>query len=240
MQGLRSGAGIVAVTAGALALLSVPVVALATGPPEDSGAGQNHAPALEAPEAQVHAAPQAPPPAPPGQAKPKPSRQAEGRGRASAPTGEAPTAGSPGGAGGTHGSPPASQGGSPRGHAKVPSSHARVAPGHARRGSHEPAGGSSEPSGSPGETAPSGGSADSPARVHSPTEPTGGLELPSADAPEGDDGDVAAAAFGESVDLPEDANPATLPFTGLQLALLGLIGLTALAAGMALRRTTAD
>jgi hypothetical protein len=73
--------------------------------------------------------------------------------------------------------------------------------------------------------------------VQSPTEPTGALELPSAD--EGDDGDV-AAAFGESVDLPEDASPAMLPFTGIQLALLALIGLATLAAGMALRRTTAD
>src|SRR6185436_6696172 len=119
MQGLRSGAGIVAVTAGALALLSVPVVALATGPPEDSGAGQNHAPGVEAPKAQVHAAPQAPPPAPPGQAKPKPADQGEGRRPASAPTGEAPTASSPGGAGGTHGFPPASHDGTPRGPAKV-------------------------------------------------------------------------------------------------------------------------
>lgn len=239
MQGLRSGAGIVGVTAGALALLSVPVVALATGPPEDSGAGQSHAPGVEAPKTQVHAAPQAPPPAPPGRAKPKPGGQAEGRGRASAPTGEAPTAASPGGAGGTHGSPPASHAGSPRGHAKVPPSHAKVAPGHAGRGSHAPAEGSSEPSGSSGETAPPGGSADSPSRADSPTEPTGALELPSADAPEGDHGDV-AAAFGESVDLPEDASPAMLPFTGIELALLALIGLTTLAAGMALRRTTAD
>ena len=39
-------------------------------------------------------------------------------------------------------------------------------------------------------------------------------------------------------DLPEDASPDTLPFTGLQLALIVMAGLAALAAGAALRRGT--
>ena len=37
-------------------------------------------------------------------------------------------------------------------------------------------------------------------------------------------------------DVTEEANPSTLPFTGFQLALMGVLGLTALAGGLALRR----
>jgi len=47
---------------------------------------------------------------------------------------------------------------------------------------------------------------------------------------------VAAAVAGEAVELPEDASPATLPFTGLQLALLALIGLATSAAGVLVRQ----
>jgi hypothetical protein len=38
-------------------------------------------------------------------------------------------------------------------------------------------------------------------------------------------------------DLPEDASPETLPFTGLQLALIVMAGLAALAGGLVLRRS---
>jgi 2-oxoglutarate dehydrogenase E2 component (dihydrolipoamide succinyltransferase) len=60
----------------------------------------------------------------------------------------------------------------------------------------------------------------------------------------------AAAAQGENagptdveiadqvVDTPEDASPSTLPFTGLQLALMGMAGLAALAGGGVLRRAS--
>ena len=41
---------------------------------------------------------------------------------------------------------------------------------------------------------------------------------------------------GQRTDAPEAANPSTLPFTGLQLAMLGVLGLAALVAGLALRR----
>jgi len=38
-------------------------------------------------------------------------------------------------------------------------------------------------------------------------------------------------------DLPEDAGPDTLPFTGLQLVLIAMAGLVALAGGLVLRRS---
>ena len=48
---------------------------------------------------------------------------------------------------------------------------------------------------------------------------------------------MSAAVVSDTVDLPAEANPETLPFTGLQLALMALAGVAALAAGLALRRT---
>jgi hypothetical protein len=47
---------------------------------------------------------------------------------------------------------------------------------------------------------------------------------------------VAGAVADEAVELPEDASPATLPFTGLQLALLALIGLGTAAGGVLVRQ----
>jgi hypothetical protein len=47
---------------------------------------------------------------------------------------------------------------------------------------------------------------------------------------------VAGAVAGEAVELPEDASPATLPFTGFQLALLAAIGLATAAGGVLVRR----
>jgi hypothetical protein len=41
----------------------------------------------------------------------------------------------------------------------------------------------------------------------------------------------------QAVNLPEDASPATLPFTGLELALIAMAGLAALAGGLTLRRS---
>ena len=42
----------------------------------------------------------------------------------------------------------------------------------------------------------------------------------------------------EADPLPDDASPAKLPFSGLQLALMAIAGLAALLGGMALRRGT--
>jgi hypothetical protein len=74
-----------------------------------------------------------------------------------------------------------------------------------------------------------------PSGRHSAPEPTGALDLPSAGSPGGDGGGVAGAVADEAVELPEDASPATLPFTGLQLALLALVGLATAAGGLLVR-----
>jgi hypothetical protein len=50
---------------------------------------------------------------------------------------------------------------------------------------------------------------------------------------------VAGEVAGDTVELPKDASPATLPFTGLQLALMALAGVAAATAGLTLRRTAA-
>jgi hypothetical protein len=238
MQGLRSHAGLVALTVGAFAL-SVPVVAIAKGPPEDAGGGQNNA--GKKPEAEAHVP--APKPAPPGQAKPEPSGRAKGHARTPAGAGDGPEAGAPSPTGGAHTGGAPKEHRPPAPHAGTPPGHAHVAPGHAKRGSHSPAEGSSEPPSSSGEVAPSagspdapsGGSPDAPSGGHSAPEPTGALDLPSARS-RGGGGGVAGAVADEAVELPEDASPATLPFTGLQLVLLALIGLGTAVGGVLVRQ----
>jgi hypothetical protein len=42
----------------------------------------------------------------------------------------------------------------------------------------------------------------------------------------------------QAVEAPEDASPSTLPFTGLQLLLMGMVGLAAIASGGVLRRAS--
>jgi cobalamin biosynthesis Mg chelatase CobN len=53
------------------------------------------------------------------------------------------------------------------------------------------------------------------------------------------DESAGSGAASQAADLPEDASPATLPFTGLQLALIVMTGLAALAGGLVLRRSAA-
>ena len=119
----------------------------------------------------------------------------------------------------------------PHGHARGQAKH---------HPSSEPADDSSDPGGSPSE--PGGaGSPDEPSRSPSADEPdvTGGIDLPRADDVDGDGGqeaDVAGPVVGDTVELPEDASPETLPFTGLGLAFITLGGLVALAGGLMLRR----
>ena len=245
MQGLRSRAGIVTATAGALALLSVPVVALAKGPPDVVGGGTDTAGTVVPPQAQVPDPPPgqlnrpaaAPKPAPSGQAKAPPNV-------AATPPTQAPPAGAPGSdrrAGaparrGPKGTPPRPHGGNPPGHAKR-------GPGSTpAEGSSDPGGAAGEPSpsGAPDAGSPSGGPGrDSPSGSPDVPDLTGALELPRADAPGSGGAEVAGAVVGDTVELPEDASPDTLPFTGLQLALIALAGIAALAAGLTLRRSAA-
>jgi hypothetical protein len=239
MQGLRSRAGIVAMTACAFALLSVPVIALGKGPPDVTGDGTDTAKTVVPPEAKVPDPPPgqlnkpdpAPKPAPAGQAKPKPAPKATPRGQAKR-QGAAPV---PGNAHGPDGAGP--PGGSRKKSGPPPHGQAR---GHTKhQPSSEPAEGSGEP-GSPPDEPTRAGSPDDPSRAPSGDRPdvTGGIDLPSADEPVSvEDGEVAGAVVGDTVELPEDASPETLPFTGLQLALMALGGFAALAAGLALRRT---
>jgi hypothetical protein len=240
MQGLRSRAGIVAMTACAFALLSVPVIALGKGPPELKGGGTDTAATVASPEANVPDPPPgqvdqpapAPKPAPAGQAKPKPA------GPKPAPPGQAKRQGvapAPSNGRGPEGS-------GPTGHAlkksgPPPHGHAR---GHAKHhASSEPADGSADPGGAPNQSG-GAGSPDEPPRSPSSDklDPTGDIALPPADEPVSiDDGnDVAAAVVADTVELPEDASPETLPFTGLGLAFIALGGLAALAGGLMLRR----
>jgi hypothetical protein len=240
MQGLRSRAGIVAMTAGAFALLSVPVVALAKGPPDQPGGGTDTATSVAAPQAQI-------PNPPPGQANqpaaarpaPAPKPAAPGRAKRVVQVSAPATTGDGGGSashrrGASKSTSPSR--GTPPAHAKA-FGRAKVPPGHSK-GSHEPAEGSSDP-GQVSQPDPAR-SPDKPSRRDSKDEldPSGPLDLPSADAPESsdDDGGVDAAVVGDTVEIPEDASPETLPFTGIQLGLLTLIGLASLAGGFMLRR----
>ena len=74
-------------------------------------------------------------------------------------------------------------------------------------------------------------------------------KAPSGDDPNGapDSGDETVSGLATDVeiadgtaDAPGDASPATLPFTGLQLALMGMLGLMAVAGGALLRRGVRD
>jgi hypothetical protein len=83
---------------------------------------------------------------------------------------------------------------------------------------------------------------DSGARRGTPANATaaGDLGLPSVDPSQAhatDGGDVGSVDANQTMDLPEDASPATLPFTGLQLALMALFGVAIVAAGLTLRRS---
>ena len=236
MQGLRSRAGIVAMTAGAFALLSVPVIALGKGPPEVKGGGKDTAATVAAPEAgvpdpppgqaQQPAAP-APKAAPPGQAKPKRTPPGHAK-RQAAPPAPVPGRGPDGSGPPGHSADKAKP--QPRGHAR----------GHTKHNpSSEPADGSSEPGSAPDQ--PGGaGSPDEPSRSPSGSpdelDVTGGIDLPSADDVTSGDGGVPAAVAADTVELPEDASPETLPFTGFGLAFITLGGLAALAGGWLLRR----
>jgi hypothetical protein len=238
MQHLCSRAGSVVITAGVFALLSLPVVALAKGPPEVVGGGTDTAQGVASPGAgvpdtppgQLHNSENAVQPAP--RPKPTPPGKAKSQGQAAtpAPTGQAPPSGVPGAGRGNGHAYGHTGGHGHKGHGpKTPAVPAQPA------GEPAPDSPGSAPGGGGGGEESRGG-ADKPAK--SPDEPdaTGPIELPSlSDAPDGAEQDIASALASETVELPEDASPETLPFTGLQAALIALAGLAAIAAGATLR-----
>jgi hypothetical protein len=228
MHGLRSPAGIAAATAGAIALLWVPVVAVATGPPDAVGGGTQTAGTVVPPAAKV-------PNPPPGQAN-KPELPAAPQVHPDSPghaQGQAPQAEPPGSA---HRPEHAAVGHGPQ-HATP--AHGNAPSGETGDGSAEPAAGSAELGGAVDGAVEERSSSGSPDARRT----GGGADLlPRADTSESGGGAVAGETLGgktlgDAVELPADASPATLPFTGLQLALLALAGCAAAAAGLTLRRT---
>lgn len=232
MQHLCSRAGTVAMTVGALVLFSLPVVALAKGPPDAVGGGTDTASTVVPPQANV-------PDPPPGQLhkadpapKPAPAAEANTPGQASTPgpPTQAPPAWAPGSA---HAKGTTPKHGGPKGSQPPPSHEPSAGPADNPPAgptdtspASEPAGGNEDP----------GRGGDRPSASPDKPDPTGDLELPRADTP-ADDGAVEAAVVSDTGELPEDASPDTLPFTGLQLALMALVGLAVAGGGLALRRT---
>jgi hypothetical protein len=236
MQHLCSRAGTLAMTAGALVLLSLPVVALAKGPPDVVAGGTDTAQTVVAPQAKV-------PDPPPGQlrgspqaSKPAPGPHPTAQTQTSAPT--APATRAPAARPPSHGRGPAGSGPARRGPKTVhpgrgPKAEEAAAPPTVNAPSPEPDG-----------TAPDGGSGEQGGgkqeRSHSPSRHkpnvTGDLELPRADTGDTAGEDISGAMTGDTVELPDDASPETLPFTGLQLLLITMTGLAAIGGGAALRR----
>jgi hypothetical protein len=234
MQHLCSRAGTLAMTAGALVLLSLPVVALAKGPPDVVGGGTDTAHTVVAPQAkvpdpppgQLHNSPQASKPAP----RPHPQAQTQ----TSAPT--APAARPPSPGRGPTGSGPARRGPKTVHPERGPKAKKAAAPSTVGAPSPEPE--QTTPGGGSGGGSEQGGGTEERSHSRSRDKPnvTGDLALPRADTGDTAGEGISGAMTGETVPLPEDASPETLPFTGLQLLLVSMTGLAAIGGGAALRR----
>jgi hypothetical protein len=215
--------GILAVTAVASALLSLPLVAIGKGPPEGVGGGPGTALPTVPPQANVPNSPPgqvnrpdpAPHGAPPGQVKPD----------------EAPSPGPPAEA------PPASTPGSAHAKGTTP----------AQRGHHTAAPSLPEAPAGPAASAPDWSSPDKGAQaggdagqVSHPDSPDVPERSGAVERSPGGNGGVAGAVDGsagdDTMELMPDASPASLPFTGFQLTLMAIFGLAAIAAGAALWR----
>ena len=218
MFDVRSRAGVVAVTAGATLLVALPVVSLGAVPAVDHLPGHANETARDmvtsAPKPSLPAHAQAP------AVRPAPRAQTPANSD-SAPTRptQAPR------------SAPADD------HSRAPqhSSQSRGR-GHSRARAGGHAGGSpqGEAAGQDGQ-APQASDKKRKAASGDDTNaaPESGDETVSGLATDVEIADGSAAA-------PRDASPATLPFTGLQLALMGMLGLMAVAGGALLRRGVRD
>ena len=234
MQHLCSRAGSLTMTAGALVLLSLPVVAIAKGPPDVVGGGTDTGRTVVAPQAkvpdpppgQLHNSPQASKPAP----RPHPQAQTQ----TPAPTAPAARPPSPGRA--PAGSGPARRGPKTVHPGRGPKAKKAATPPTAGTPSPEP-----EPTAPGGESAggsEQGGGTEERSHPRSPDKrkATGDLELPRADTGDTAGEDISGTITSDTVELPDDASPETLPFTGLQLILITMTGLAAIGGGAALRR----
>jgi hypothetical protein len=229
---LRSRAAVTGVATGA-ALLALPVVAWGQVPVVDQVVGGVN----QAADQVVQAAP-VPLPAPPAVSVPKPAAPAPAVPAPPAAAPQAPSVAAPAPAGsgpsgsGPSGSAPSGSAPSNSAPAAAPARTGTVAEGSGSSGSAHrtrAAGGGSAAKGghSKGEHAKS-----NRAGVHAQAAGKA-AKIPANAAAAPTDTDIADKA--DSV--PPDAKPAKLPFTGLELALLAMIGMTSLATGLSARRT---
>jgi hypothetical protein len=239
MQHLCSRAGTLAMTAGGLVLLSLPVVALAKGPPDVVGGGTDTARSVVSPQAkvpdpppgQLHNSPQASKPAP----RPHPKAQTQ-TSAPTAPATQAPAARPPSPGRGPAGSGPARRGPKTGHPGRGPKAKKAAAPPTAGAPSPEPE--QSAPGGGTGGGGDEGGGNEERSHSRSRDKPnvTGDHDLPRAGTGDTAGEDISGAITGDTVELPDDASPETLPFTGLQLLLITMTGLAAIGGGAALRR----
>jgi len=221
MFNVRSRAGVVAVTAGATLLVALPVVSLGAVPAVDHLPGHANETARDvvtsAPKPSLPAHAQAPAvrPAPraqtPANSDSAPTRPTQAP--RSAPADDHSRAPQHSSQSRGRGHSRARAGGSPQGEAASPQGEAAGQDDQAPQAADKK------------RKAPSGD--DTNAAPESGDETVSGL------ATDVEIADGSAAA-------PRDASPATLPFTGLQLALMGMFGLMAVAGGALLRRGVRD
>jgi len=218
MFNVRSRAGVVAVTAGATLLVALPVVSLGAVPAVDHLPGHTNETARDvvtsAPKPSLPAHAQAP------AVRPAPRAQTPANSD-SAPTRptRAPRSAP---ADGHSGAPQHSSQSRGRGHSRA------WARGHAGGSPQGEAAGQDDQAPQASDKKRKAASGDDTNAA-----PESGDETVSGLATDVEIADGSAAA-------PRDASPATLPFTGLQLALMGMFGLMAVAGGALLRRGVRD
>jgi hypothetical protein len=218
MFNVRSRAGVVAVTAGATLLVALPVISLGAVPAVDHLPGHAN-------ETAGDVVTSAPKPSLPAHAQAPAVRPAP-RAQTPANSDSAPTR-----------STRAPRSAPADGHSRAPqhSSQSRGR-GHSRARARGHAGGSPQ-----GEAA--GQDDQAPQASDKKRKAASGDDTNA--APESGDETVSGLATDVeiadgSAAAPRDASPATLPFTGLQLALMGMFGLMAVAGGALLRRGVRD
>jgi hypothetical protein len=218
MLDVRSRAGVIAVTTSAAVLVGLPVVAFGQVPgvPQVVGGVTETAnslvqapvapPSLPAP-APAPTVPAAPAPAPAPQVQATAPPSAAPKPAAKAPAAQAPAASNPGSA---QARSAGTATGSSSGSAKASARRSATAADRSAKGD-----------GRRGDRAKATASGDA---GQAPAEEQSAAGSQPAFASQGVD------------ELPDDASPANLPFTGLQLALMAIIGVAALVGGVALRR----